>query len=111
VDQRNNTKLKRLYIIIMNTQQAIVVVFMTGLLFVLIGVLFSALEEQLKNPVFIRYILTALIMLAWVVLVSIGDLYMVFYDTKTDLKNYQKQNHEKIMQNYVDVSNASCPTK
>lgn len=95
----------------MNTQQVIVVVFMTGLLFVLIGVLFSALEEQLKNPVFIRYILIGLLMLTWGFMVCVGDLYMIYYDTKTDLKNYQKQNHEKIMQNYVDVSNASCPTK
>ena len=33
----------------MNTQQAVVIVFMTGLLLVLIAVRFTAFEEQLKK--------------------------------------------------------------
>lgn len=92
----------------MNTQQAVVIVFMTGLLLVLIAVGFTAFEEQLKNPIFIRYTLISVLMLAWLLVVFVGDLYMMYNQIRYDLKNYQKQNHEVIMKRYVDAK-ASCP--
>jgi hypothetical protein len=47
-------------------------------------------------------------MLAWLLVVFVGDLYMMYNQIRNDLKNYQKQNHEVIMKRYVDAK-ASCP--
>lgn len=93
----------------MNSQQAIIIILLTGLLLVILAVSFTAMETLLRDPVFIKYSLMASIILAWLMLIFVSDLYISQNKTKDDLKNYQKQNHESIMQNYIDASNAQCP--
>ena len=95
----------------MNTQQGVIVVLMTGLLFIMVSVLFSAMEEQFRDPNMVRYLFLGLVLILWLVIIFVSDLYMMTFQTRSDLKTYQKQNHEAIMKRYIDTSNASCPQK
>lgn len=94
----------------MSPQQSIIIVLLTGLLLIIIAVTFTALEDVLKNPVFFKYSLMAIIILTWLFVIFVSDLYLLHYKLREDVKNYQKLNHGTIMQNYIDTSNAQCPT-
>lgn len=87
----------------MNTQQAILIVFMTGLLFVLIAVLFESMKDQMMDPSMIRYLVLGFVFMAWIFLILMSDVYILLSKMRTDLAASQTQTHKKIMKRYVDA--------
>lgn len=92
----------------MNISQAIVIIFMTALLFIVLAIVVTNLSEELKDVNNIKFCLLSIIMLIWAFIIFVGDLYMIIYKVKDDLKNYQKQLHEDTMLKYIEGQN-SCP--
>ena len=103
ISKKNGTKCN------MNTQQAILVTMMTGLVLLISAIVFTSMDEYFKDPGLIRYSFIALVFISWVLFVTVSDLYMMHYQMKEDVKNFKEQLHGDIMQRYVDTSNASCP--
>ena len=94
----------------MNISQSIIVLFMTGLLFVLMAIVVTSLQEQINNILNIKFCLLACVMIIWIQVIFFGDLYMTQTKIKNDLKNYKKSNQQEIMAKYIERSAASCPT-
>lgn len=91
----------------MNVQQAIIVMFMTGLLLVILSVTFTAFEEIMKDPSFIRYSLLCSIMVTWLLMIFAGDLYVITSKQNKELKSYKAQFHRELINKYTEALGSS----
>jgi hypothetical protein len=83
---------------------------MTGLLFVLMAIVVTSLQEQINDILNIKFCFLACVMIIWVQVIFFGDLYMTQSKLKNDFKSYKKLNQQEIMAKYIERSGASCPT-
>jgi predicted PurR-regulated permease PerM len=94
----------------MNVSQSVIVLFMTGLLFVLLSIVVTALHDQINNVANIKFLVILCVMILWSQIIFLGDLYINLQKVTDDLKNYEKLQHGKIMKNYIERTSASCPS-
>ena len=86
----------------MNVSQSVIGFFMTGILFVLLSIAITALNEQISKVENIKYLVILCVLIIWTQIIFVGDLYITSQKTKDELKNFQKIHHESIMKKYTD---------
>ena len=87
----------------MNIQQKLVITFVTAGILVAISLAINFIENDKLDKSILKYVLAAVVMLAWFFFIFIADLYMKMSNLDNKLETYQKQFHKDVMKRYIEV--------